>query len=282
MDQARYLTHPLAQTRQQTTQHLREGYTLMRLVSWNVNGIRAAIRNGFWQWLSADAPDILCLQETRIHAEQLTAKMRTPPGYVAFWHSAQQKGYSGVATFCKESPLAVREGFGRCRFDIEGRVLVTEHPTFTLINAYFPSGRRGHERVEYKLEFYDALLEYCSQLREQGHRLVVCGDYNTAHQALDLARPSQNKRTSGFLPEEREALSHWLDWGFVDIFRYIHPNSREYTWWTYRFDARARNVGWRIDYFLVAKELVPHVQEARILGDVMGSDHCPIGLEIDL
>jgi exodeoxyribonuclease-3 len=253
----------------------------MKLVSWNVNGIRAAGRNGFWDWLPAAAPDILCLQETRIQTEQLTAEMRNPPGYRSIWHNAERKGYSGVATFCQQEPQAIQEGFGLPDFDIEGRVLVTEHAGFTLVNAYFPSGRRGNERVDYKIAFYDALLDFCTDLRARGQRLIVCGDYNTAHQPIDLARPKQNAKTSGFLPHEREALTRWLDWGFVDIFRHLHPDSGQYTWWTYRFNARARNVGWRIDYFLVADELQPFVQDARILTDVMGSDHCPIELLLD-
>jgi len=254
----------------------------MRLLSWNVNGIRAAVRKGFWNWLADDAPDILCLQETRIQPEQLTEKMQSPPGYRIHWHNAERKGYSGVATFCQEEPLAVRQGFGQPKFDIEGRVLVTEHPGFTLLNVYFPNGQRSHERVSYKIEFYDTLLEFCANLRAEGHQLVVCGDYNTAHQPIDLARPKQNEKTSGFLPEEREAVSRWLEQGFVDVFRHLHPDAEEYSWWTYRSNARARNVGWRIDYFLIDEGLLPHVQGTRILGNVMGSDHCPVELELNL
>jgi exodeoxyribonuclease-3 len=258
------------------------GVEPVRLVSWNVNGIRSAVRNGFWDWLEADAPDILCLQETRIDPGQLTERMHRPPSYHAHWHSAERKGYSGVATFCREAPLAARHGFGQPSFDVEGRVLITKHPGFVLLNAYFPSGQRGHERGAYKIEFYDALLDFCAGLQAQGQRLIVCGDFNTAHQPIDLARPKQNVKTSGFLPEEREALSRWLNQGFVDIFRHLHPNAEEYTWWTYRLDARARNIGWRIDYFLVTADLVSHVQEARILADVVGSDHCPIELRLGL
>ena len=254
----------------------------MRLVSWNVNGIRAVVRNGFWEWLVADQADVVCLQETRIDPEQLTDQMRQPPNYHAHWHSAERKGYSGVATFCREAPLAVRHGFGPPEFDAEGRVLITEHPAFTLINAYFPSGQRSHGRVAFKLEFYEALLGFCGELRASGQRLVVCGDFNTAYQPIDLARPAQNKKTSGFLPEERKALGRWLERGFVDVFRHLHPDAEAYTWWTYRLNARARNIGWRIDYFLVDEELLPHVTDARILGDVTGSDHCPVELQLAL
>jgi exodeoxyribonuclease-3 len=254
---------------------------MTRLVSWNVNGIRAAVRKGFWDWLAADAPDILCLQETRIQPDQRTRKMRQPPGYHASWVDGERKGYSGVATFSREEPKAVRGGFGPAHFDAEGRVLLTEHPAFTLLNVYFPNGQRGHDRVLFKIEFYDALLAFCDRLRAEGHRLVVCGDYNTAHQPIDLARPKENETTSGFLPEERAAVSRWLDRGCVDVYRHLHPNAEEYTWWTYRFNARARDIGWRIDYFLVDAPLVPRVRRARILGDVMGSDHCPIELELE-
>lgn len=253
----------------------------MRLVSWNVNGMRSVANKGFWDWLEAERPDILCLQETRIQEDQLTQRMRSPGGYSTFWNQAETKGYSGVATFSKEAPKVVRAGFGERRYDAEGRVLISDHGAFTLVNAYFPSGRRGHERVAYKIDFYDALLAHCLELREGGQALIVCGDLNTAHQPIDLARPRENRKTSGFLPEEREALGRWLDAGFVDIFRRLHPEVQEFTWWTYIYDARARNVGWRIDYFLVAEELVPLVRDARILGDVMGSDHCPVELRLD-
>jgi exodeoxyribonuclease-3 len=246
-----------------------------------VNGIRAAIRKGFWDWLAEAPPEILCLQETRIQSEQLTEEMRTPVGYHAFWHSAERKGYSGVATFCQLEPTRVQEGFGLEVFDREGRVLITEHPGFTLVNAYFPSGQRGHDRVAYKIEFYDALLDYCRALRAQGHRLIVCGDLNTAHQPIDLARPKQNVKTSGFLPEEREALGRWLKQGFVDTYRHLHPQAQGYTWWTYRLNARDRNIGWRLDYFLVSEELVPDIRAARILSEVTGSDHCPVELVLE-
>ena len=254
----------------------------MRLVSWNVNGIRAAVRNGLWDWLTSHQPDILCLQETRISPDQLTERMRHPPGYHAHWHSAERRGYSGVSLLTKLEPLTVGTGFGELRFDAEGRVLVAAYPQFTLLNVYFPNGRRSHERVVFKIEFYDALLGFCSQLRAGGRPVIVCGDLNTAHQPIDLARPRENARTSGFLPEEREALGRWLEGGLVDVFRLLRPEAEEYTWWTYRFHARARNIGWRIDSFLVDQDLVPRVQGARILGDVTGSDHCPIELELDL
>ncbi len=253
----------------------------MRLISWNVNGIRSILRSGFWEWLRAAAPDVLCLQETRIQPEQLTEELQRPPSLEAYWHSGERKGYSGVATFSRETPLCVRFGFGQSEFDAEGRVLITVFPTMTLLNAYFPSGRRGQERVDFKIRFYDALLAFCDELRGEGRRLVVCGDYNTAHQPIDLARPKGNEKNSGFLPVEREAFGRWLERGFVDVFRRLHPDEVAYTWWTVVFDARARNIGWRIDYFLVSEELVPQVREARILGEVRGSDHSPVELVIE-
>jgi exodeoxyribonuclease-3 len=254
----------------------------MRLISWNVNGIRAAIRHGFREWLSSAEPDITCLQETRIHDSQLTDSLREFPGYQCHWASSERKGYSGVATLSAAPLESVRSGIGLARFDVEGRVLLTQHPSFTLVNAYFPSGRRGLERVEYKVDFYDTLLSFCSDLRTCGHPVVICGDFNTAHQPIDLARPKQNRKTSGFLPKEREALARWLDAGFVDVFRYLNPELQQYTWWTYRYNARERNVGWRLDYFLVAEELLSSVRAARILQHVKGSDHCPIELDLDL
>ncbi|MFC2030007.1 exodeoxyribonuclease III [Chloroflexota bacterium] len=254
----------------------------MRLVSWNVNGIRAAIRHGMWEWLAQDSPDVLCLQETRISRDQLTEQMLRPAGYRAHWNSAERKGYSGVSILSAQKPPEVRSGFGDPRFDSEGRVLIAVYPQFTLLNVYFPNGRRGHDRVQYKIDFYDALLNYCTQLRSRGRLLIVCGDYNTAHQPIDLARPWQNAKTSGFLPEERAALDRWIESGFVDVYRMLHPDAEEYTWWSYRFNARDRNIGWRIDYFLVQEELLPRVQGAHILTSVPGSDHCPIELQLDL
>jgi exodeoxyribonuclease-3 len=161
-------------------------------------------------------------------------------------------------------------------------VIITEHEGFTLVNSYFPSGRRGHERVQFKLRFYDDLRMFCQALRKQGKRPIVCGDFNTAHRPIDLVRAKENQKTSGFLPEEREALDRWVQSGFIDAFRHLQPNAREYSWWTYRFNARARNIGWRLDYHLVAEELIPSVEGARILGHVLGSDHCPVELSLTL
>jgi exodeoxyribonuclease-3 len=254
----------------------------VKLISWNVNGIRAVARKGFLDWLASESPDVLCAQETKAHPEQLTKKLRQPPGYYSHWNSAERKGYSGVVTFSKTEPLRVQAGFGIEEFDVEGRVLMTEHPGFKLFNVYFPNGKRSQERLDYKLRFYAAFLDYCDTLHAQGERLIVCGDVNTAHKEIDLARPKQNEKVSGFLPEEREWVDRYLSHGFVDAFRALHPDEPEqYTWWHYITNARARNVGWRIDYHLISENLMPAVTDANILSDVMGSDHCPIVLELD-
>lgn len=254
----------------------------MRLISWNVNGIRAVTRKGFLDWMASESPDVLCAQETKAQPDQLAPELCQPPGYHAYWNSARRKGYSGVATFSKTEPLHVQAGFGIEEFDIEGRVLMTGYPGFKLFNVYFPNGKRSQERLDYKLRFYAAFLEYCDALHARGERLVVCGDVNTAHKEIDLARPRQNEKVSGFLPEEREWIDRYLAHGFVDAFRVFHPDEAgQYTWWHYITNARARNVGWRIDYHLVSESLMPAVTDASILSDVMGSDHCPIALELD-
>lgn len=254
----------------------------MRLISWNVNGIRAVTRKGFLDWMASEYPDVLCAQETKAQPDQLAPELRQPPGYHTCWNSARRKGYSGVATFSKTEPLHVQAGFGIEEFDVEGRVLMTGYPGFKLFNVYFPNGKRSQERLDYKLRFYAAFLEYCDALRARGERLVICGDVNTAHKEIDLARPRQNEKVSGFLPEEREWIDRYLAHGFVDAFRVFHPDEAgQYTWWHYITNARARNVGWRIDYHLVSESLMPAVTEASILSDVMGSDHCPISLELD-
>jgi exodeoxyribonuclease-3 len=254
----------------------------MKLISWNVNGIRAAIRKGFGDWLDGESPDVLCVQETKAQPEQLTSENREPVRYHSYWNSAQRKGYSGVATFSRSEPLRVESGLGVNEFDVEGRVLMTEFPGFRLFNVYFPNGRRDLARLDYKLRFYAAFLELCDDLHARNERLVVCGDFNTAHQPIDLERPKQNVKTSGFRPEEREWIDRYLAHGFVDTYRALHPQETgQYTWWPYMRNARARNIGWRIDYWLVSESLMPAVVDAAILSDVMGSDHCPIVLELD-
>ena len=253
----------------------------MKIITWNVNGIRAALRRNALGWAFAQQPDVLCVQEIKARPEQLTEKQRDFPGYQATWNPAERPGYSGVATFTSASPLDVERGLAVARFDSEGRVTRTRHPGFLLYNIYFPNGQRGKERVEYKLDFYARLLEICDGLRAAGENIIITGDFNTAHRPIDLKNPKENEATSGFLPEEREWVQRFLDRGFVDVYRRLYPDKVEYTWWTYRFAARQRGIGWRIDYFLVSEALVPRVKDVIIHEDVQGSDHCPVELQLE-
>ena len=252
----------------------------MKLISWNVNGVRAVVKKGFLDWLDQAQPDVLCLQETKAHVDQLTAEILTDHGYHTFWHSGERRGYSGVATFCKEEPLYVQEGLGIERYDAEGRVLLTEHENFLLYNIYFPNGQKDDERLQYKLDFYDELLPIINEQVESGNNVVVTGDWNTAHHSIDLARPKQNVNTSGFMPIERKKLDMFVENGWIDTFRLFHQEGERYSWWTYRFGARERNVGWRIDYFFVNEGFVDNVEDADIHDEVVGSDHCPVSLEL--
>ena len=252
----------------------------MKLISWNVNGVRAVVKKGFLDWLELAQPDILCLQETKAHVDQLAAEILTDHGYHTFWHSGERRGYSGVATFCKDEPFYVQEGLGLDRYDTEGRVLLTEHENFLLYNIYFPNGQKDDERLQYKLDFYDELLPIINEQVESGNNVIVTGDWNTAHHPIDLARPKQNVNTSGFMPIEREKLDMYVENGWIDTFRLFHPEGDRYSWWTYRFGARERNVGWRIDYFFVNEGFLDNVEDADIHDEVVGSDHCPVSLEL--
>lgn len=254
----------------------------MKIICWNVNGIRAVLKKGFLELLEREEPDILCIQETKIQAHQLTQEMINPLGYYSEWVSAKQAGYSGVATFSKTKALKAQKELGGGRHDDEGRLILTEFPEFVLVNVYIPNGGRGDHRVEYKLNYYDEMLDVLEALRKAGKNIVICGDFNTAHTEIDLAHPHENEGVSGFLPVERAWVSKFIAAGYVDTFRHFHPETpHKYTWWSYRTAARTRNIGWRIDYFFVNKEFLPHVKNAFIMDSVEGSDHCPIGLEID-
>jgi exodeoxyribonuclease-3 len=253
----------------------------MRIYSWNVNGVRAAMRNGLGAWLSEARPDILCLQETRLDAAAVPDDLRTVDGYSTYWSPLRRPGYGGVATFSRQEPLAWRVGMGIPDFDDENRVLITEHPGFSLYNVYFPNGKSSPERLAYKLAFYDAFQHHVDARVKDGHCLIVVGDVNTAHREIDIARPQAHQHDSGFLPEERAWLDRFLAGGWVDTFRHFHPDETgAYTWWNPRSRARARNVGWRIDYGFVPERCLSHVLDAGISPEVPGSDHCPIWLDV--
>tara|TARA_B100001741_G_scaffold311468_1_gene312686 strand:+ start:73 stop:837 length:765 start_codon:yes stop_codon:yes gene_type:complete len=254
----------------------------MKLLSWNVNGIRAAVKKGFLEYLEDQNPEIICIQETKAHKEQLTSEILEDHGYFTYWHSGQKKGYSGVATFCKEEPLYIQEGIGIKKYDDEGRVLITEHNKFLLYNIYFPNGQKNEERLKYKLDFYDDLLPIINDQVESGNNVIVTGDWNTAHRPIDLARPNENKNTSGFMPIEREKVDEYILNGWIDTFRLFHEEGGRYSWWTYRFGARDRNIGWRIDYFFVNEGMVEICTDADIHQNIFGSDHCPVSLILDL
>lgn len=254
----------------------------LKLLSWNVNGLRAALKKGFLEWFTGVRPDILCLQETKLSESQLPMDLRQVNGYHLYISSAERKGYSGVILYSKLEPKSVRYGFGEERFDNEGRIIIADYDDFVLFNIYFPNGKASPERLQYKLEFYDAFLKYVDTVREQGKHVVVCGDVNTAHREIDLARPKANEKISGFLPVEREWMDRFVHHGYVDTFRMFNHDPGQYTWWDTMTRARERNVGWRIDYFFVDEGFRDNVESACILPEVMGSDHCPVGLTLRL
>ena len=255
----------------------------MKIVTWNVNGLRAVIKKGALEWWNSQDLDVLCLQEIKTHPEQLTEAQHTQFGEAQIiWNPAARKGYSGVATFLWTEALSNQIGWGEERFDQEGRVIQTRFADFTLFNIYFPNGQRDHGRLQYKLDFYASLLELCDQMHARGEQIILTGDFNTAHREIDLRNPKQNAKTSGFLPEERAWIDQYLAHGFVDIYRQLYPDREQYTWWTYISNARARNVGWRLDYFLLSEGLTRLVKDVVILDQVMGSDHCPVSLELDI
>ena len=252
----------------------------IRAISWNVNGIRAAHKKGFVEWLGQTNPDIMCLQETKAHLDQLPAALKEIEGYHSFFSTPERKGYSGVGLYTKTEPEQVSFGLGVEEFDKEGRVLVADYGRFVLINIYFPNGQSSSERLQYKMEFYDHFLEFVEKIKASGKGIVLCGDLNTAHTEIDLARPEPNKGTSGFLPIEREWMDKFISHGYKDTFRMFNQEPENYTYWDQMTRARDRNVGWRIDYFFVDDAFSSQVTNAYILADVMGSDHCPVGIDI--
>ncbi|MDD2352380.1 MAG: exodeoxyribonuclease III [Atribacterota bacterium] len=252
----------------------------MRLLSWNVNGLRAIYKKNFLDWFNKEDADIFCIQETKSHKEQLPKKLIERPGYHSYFAQAERKGYSGVGLWSKIIPERVSYELGLPRFDNEGRLIETEYNDFTLFNVYFPNGKASKKRLQYKMDYYETFLKRMSDLLKEDKKIVICGDVNTAHQEIDLARPKENEKVSGFLPVERQWIDRLIDIGFIDTFRYFEQEPGYYSWWDYKTRARERNVGWRIDYFFVSKNLINNLKSAFIQSEVMGSDHCPIGIDL--
>jgi exodeoxyribonuclease-3 len=257
----------------------------LKILSWNVNGLRAVMNKDFTKTIQNLDADIFLLQETKLQEDQRTEEMIALPPYESFWsYSTLKKGYSGVAAYSKTAPLKVTTSFGRPEFDGEGRVIQLDYQDFTLFNVYFPNGQMSDERLKYKLDFYDWLLAHADTLRRQGKSLIITGDFNTAHNEIDLKHPGPNSKSSGFLRIERDVLDRMVEDGYVDTFRYFYPDTVKYSWWSYRFNARKNNAGWRIDYFFVTQDLIDKgmVKEAFIDNEVQGSDHCPVGLILEI
>lgn len=253
----------------------------MQLYSWNVNGIRAAEKKGFLDWIAATDPDILCVQETKAHPDQLSDALKTPEGYHTYWASAEKKGYSGVALYSKVEPNNVTIGFDIEEFDNEGRTIIAEYDDFVLITSYFPNGSAKNVRVPFKMRYYAHFLQYCQDLREAGKSVIFCGDVNTSHKEIDLANPKSNKKNTGFLPEERAWIDEVIEAGYIDTFRHFYPDQEgAYSYWSNRGGARERNVGWRLDYFFISPDLEPRLEAATIHSEVMGSDHCPVSMTL--
>lgn len=255
---------------------------MLDIISYNVNGIRSAIGKSFWEWLAQEKPDIVCLQETKALPSDVPILELEAMGYTHCWHSAEKKGYSGVATFSRKAPDQIVVGCGIDRYDREGRILRTDFGDWSLLNCYFPSGTTGEERQAFKMEFLDDFYQWVEVLKRERPNLVIVGDYNIAHREIDIHDPKGNKNSSGFLPDERAWLSKWFDSGFTDAFRYKNPELVEYSWWSFRAGARGNNKGWRIDYQSVTDNMKEKIADARQLTSVMHSDHCPVWMKIDL
>jgi len=257
----------------------------IKLISWNVNGLRAVIKKDFFRSFQQLDADVVSLQETKLQQSQLTEPMINIPGYTSHWsHATVKKGYSGVATYTRIPPRVVRTGIGDPAVDAEGRIVEMDFDDLVFFNVYFPNGQMSEERLQYKLDFYEKFFDYADRHKNQGRSVVIAGDFNTAHNEIDLKNPKSNEKNSGFLRVERDWLDRIVDTGYVDTFRHFHPDTVKYSWWTYRFKARERNIGWRIDYFFVSRDMIEtgRVREAFIDNDVYGSDHCPIGLVVQL
>ena len=253
----------------------------MKILSYNVNGIRAALNKGFATWLKATQADVICLQETKALEEQVDTQFLSELGYHHYWFSAQKKGYSGVAIFTKHKPQHVAYGSGIDHMDHEGRILRVDFEAFSVMSLYLPSGTNP-DRLSYKFKFMDEFREYVDQLKQEHPNIIICGDYNICHQAIDIHDPIRNKTVSGFLPEERAWLDQFLKSGFIDSFRHLNPEPHHYSWWSYRANARNNNKGWRIDYALVSEPLQSSIHKSYLLPQAKHSDHCPVGIELTL
>jgi len=251
----------------------------MNIYSWNVNGIRAIQKKGFIDWVLIEEPDILCIQETKAQEEQLDKELKEIDGYKSYFFSAQKKGYSGVGVYTKVEPISIKN-MNIDEFDNEGRYIELEYENFILINCYFPNSQSEGKRLDYKLRFNEEVKKRCNELVENGKNIILCGDLNVAHKEIDLTNPKRNEKNPGYLPEERNWLTEFLENGYIDVFRQFYPEKIKYTWWSYRFKSREKNIGWRIDYHIVNKSFVDKVEDIEILNDVMGSDHCPIMLKL--
>ncbi len=253
----------------------------MNIVSWNVNGIRAILKKGFEDWLKEYRPDILCIQETKVSEDKLDDFSLENSGYHRYYACAEKKGYSGVAIFTKLKPEGIIRTFSDGSFDSEGRLIGCDYGSYILLNIYFPNGNMSEARLDYKLRFYESFLFYIDSLKKSGKNIIFCGDVNTAHKPVDLARPKENENTSGFLPVERDWITRVIEHGFADVFRHFDKGPGRYTWWDYKTRARERNVGWRLDYFFCNEEFLPGIKKSLILDDVHGSDHCPVMIELE-
>lgn len=254
---------------------------MTRVISYNINGIRAALNKDLDQWMKVSRPDILCLQEIKANEDQIDVQRFSDLGFDCLWYSAQKKGYSGTAILTKDIPNHVEYGMGNSLYDDEGRVIRADYDNFSVISVYMPSGSSGDLRQDFKIQFLKDFYKYISELKLKYPKLLIVGDYNICHKAIDIHNPLRNKKTSGFLPEEREWLTQFIDLGFIDTFRKFNQDPHHYTWWSYRAGARAKNLGWRIDYQMASLELEPHLKRADILSKAVHSDHCPILLDLD-
>ena len=254
----------------------------MKIITYNVNGLRAAVTKGFPEWLAQEQPDVLCLQETKLQPDQYPAEVFEELGYKSYLYSAEKKGYSGVAILTRCEPDHVEYGMGMAKYDAEGRFIRADYGDLSVVSVYHPSGTSGDERQAFKMEWLEYFQHYVLELQKKRPKLILCGDYNICHEAIDIHDPVRNAKNSGFLPEEREWMTRFLSEGFIDTFRLLNPGKQEYTWWSYRFNSRSKNKGWRIDYCMTSESVRPQLQHAQILNDAVHSDHCPMALEITL